>query len=125
VDQGIISGLSFATSSIIARATGSYGLGIAHLALTMVIFMMNAQAELTIAPFTVYRSRRQGSKLAVYSRSTWDEEWRATSDTPCPELRELLRAVSICVLWHVDCVTIGGVPANESERRDCTAQHAC
>ena len=69
LDQGIISGLNFATSSLIALATGSYGLGVAHLALILVIFVTNIQGELVTAPFTIYRSRRQGDQLAVYCGS--------------------------------------------------------
>jgi len=71
LDQGIISGLSFATCSLIALATGSYGLGVAHLALILMVFMMNVQGELVTAPFTMYRNRRGGDQLAIYSGSVF------------------------------------------------------
>lgn len=69
VDQGVVSGLSFATSAIIATSCGRTGLGLAHLALTLLILMTNIQGELLNAPYTVYRSRRRGRRLHAYSGS--------------------------------------------------------
>jgi O-antigen/teichoic acid export membrane protein len=68
-DQGIVSGLSFATSAIIATSSGRMGLGIAHLALTLLTLMMNVQGELLNAPYTVYRGGRRGRRLEAYSGS--------------------------------------------------------
>ncbi|MBC8355946.1 MAG: hypothetical protein H8E66_28550 [Planctomycetes bacterium] len=71
LDQGIVSGLSFATSATIATACGRTGLGIAHLALTLLYLMMNVQGELLNAPYTIYRSRKRGSRLHAYSGSAF------------------------------------------------------
>ncbi len=69
LDQGIVSGLSFATCSIVAVACGRFDLGVAHLVLTILVLMMNVQGELVNAPFTVYRARRSGDELAAYTGS--------------------------------------------------------
>ncbi|MEO8493994.1 MAG: lipopolysaccharide biosynthesis protein [Planctomycetota bacterium] len=69
LDQALVSGLSFATSAIIATSCGRTGLGVAHLALTLLFLMMNVQGELLNAPYTVYRSRKQGRHLHAYSGS--------------------------------------------------------
>lgn len=68
-DQAVVSGLSFATSLIIANASGRAALGIAHLALTLVYFMTNVQGELVSAPYTVFRGRKRGANLHAYSGS--------------------------------------------------------
>lgn len=71
LDQGLVSGLSFATSAIIATSCGRTGLGVAHLALTLLYLMMNVQGELLSAPYTIYRSRRHGRRLQAYSGSVF------------------------------------------------------
>jgi O-antigen/teichoic acid export membrane protein len=69
LDQGLVAGLSFATSAIIATSCGRTGLGVAHLALTLLYLMMNVQGELLNAPYTIYRPRRYGRRLHAYSGS--------------------------------------------------------
>jgi O-antigen/teichoic acid export membrane protein len=71
IDQGLVSGLSFATSAIIATSCGRTGLGVAHLALTLLYLMMNVQGELLNAPYTIYRSRKHGRRLHAYSGSAF------------------------------------------------------
>lgn len=71
LDQGVVSGLSFATSAIIATSCGRTGLGVAHLALTLLYLMMNVQGELLNAPYTIYRSRKHGRRLHAYSGSAF------------------------------------------------------
>ncbi|MBI2481189.1 MAG: oligosaccharide flippase family protein, partial [Planctomycetia bacterium] len=71
LDQGLVSGLSFATSAIIATSCGRTGLGVAHLALTLLYLMMNVQGELLNAPYTIYRSRKHGRRLHAYSGSAF------------------------------------------------------
>lgn len=68
-DQAVVSGLGFVTSLIIANASGRAALGIAHLALTLVYFMINVQGELVSAPYTVFRGRKHGANLHAYSGS--------------------------------------------------------
>ncbi|MEX0819617.1 MAG: hypothetical protein WD070_08480 [Pirellulaceae bacterium] len=70
-DQGIVSGLSFATSAIIATSCGRTGLGVAHLALTLLYLLMNVQGELLNAPYTIYRNRKHGRRLHAYSASVF------------------------------------------------------
>jgi O-antigen/teichoic acid export membrane protein len=69
LDQGIVSGLSFATCSIVAIACGRFELGVAHLVLTILVLAMNVQGELVNAPFTVYRPRRRPSDRPAYTGS--------------------------------------------------------
>ncbi len=71
LDQGIVSGLSFATSAIIATACGRTGLGIAHLATILLYLIMNIQGEVLNAPYTIYRSRKRGRRLHAYSSSAF------------------------------------------------------
>ena len=68
-DQGLVSGLSFATSALIANFCGRAELGVAHLALTLVFLLANIQGELVSAPYTVYRGRKRGANLHAYSGS--------------------------------------------------------
>lgn len=71
LDQGVVSALSFATSAIIATSCGRNGLGVAHLALTLLLLMMNVQGELLNLPYTIYRSRKHGRRLHAYSGSAF------------------------------------------------------
>ena len=71
LDQAVVSGLSFATSAIIATSCGRTGLGVAHLALTLLYLMMNIQGELLNAPYTIYRSHKHGRRLHAYSGSAF------------------------------------------------------
>jgi len=78
LDQGIVSGLSFATCSIIAIAGGRFELGVAHLALTILVLAMNLQGELINAPFTVYRQRRHPTERSAYTGSMFvHQAWLA------------------------------------------------
>lgn len=70
-DQAVISGLSFATSLVIVHASGRSALGLVHLAMTLVYFMTNVQAELINAPYLVFRGRRSGANLHAYSGSAF------------------------------------------------------
>ena len=78
LDQGIVSGLSFATCSIVAIACGRFELGVAHLVLTILVLAMNVQGELVSAPFTVYRQRKQQADRAAFTGSMFiHQSWLA------------------------------------------------
>ncbi|MDP6466869.1 MAG: hypothetical protein QF918_03990 [Pirellulaceae bacterium] len=78
LDQGIVSGLSFATCSIVAIACGRFELGVAHLVLTILVLAMNVQGELVNAPFTVYRQRQHAADRAAFTGSMFvHQSWLA------------------------------------------------
>lgn len=78
LDQGIVSGLSFATCSIVAIACGRFELGVAHLLLTILVLAMNVQGELVNAPFTVYRQRQHPADRPAYTGSMFvHQAWLA------------------------------------------------
>jgi O-antigen/teichoic acid export membrane protein len=70
VDQGLVSGTSFATSVIIGRLCSRDDLGVYALALAVVRFLSGIQGELVNSPYIVYGNRRQGRALATYTGST-------------------------------------------------------
>ena len=84
LDQGIVSGLSFATCSIVAIACGRFELGVAHLVLTILVLAMNVQGELINAPFTVYRQRTHPVDRPAYTGSMFvHQAWLATLSLTC------------------------------------------
>lgn len=78
LDQGIVSGLGFATCSILAVACGRFELGVAHLVLTILVLAMHVQGELVSAPFTVYRQRQRLEDRPAYTGSMFvHQAWLA------------------------------------------------
>ena len=69
LDQGVVSGTSFATSVLLGRFTSQKELGVYYLALSVVYFARGVQEQLVSAPYMIYCSRRQGSALSEYAGS--------------------------------------------------------
>ena len=70
VDQAAVSGASFATSVLVGRLCEPESLGVYYLGLTVVFFIMGIQAELISVPYTIYRQRRRGQDLAIFTGSS-------------------------------------------------------
>lgn len=97
LDQGIVSGVSFATSAIIATSCGRTGLGVAHLVLTLLYLMMNVQGELLNSPYTIYRNRKHGRHLHTYSGSLFVHQ----------AILAALGMIAIVVLIGLNAIGIG------------------
>ena len=69
IDQTIVSGASFLTSVIIARACSQAELGIYFLALNIVFFIRGLQVEAIAAPYMVVAARVRRSDAANYTGS--------------------------------------------------------
>ncbi len=69
-DQAVVSGTSFATSVLLARAWAPDEFGGFSLALGLTFIARAVLAELVSAPFTVYCGRYRGDDLAGYTGST-------------------------------------------------------
>jgi O-antigen/teichoic acid export membrane protein len=70
VDQAIVSGTSFLTSVILARACGADGLGLYSLCLSAVLLSMGVQASLVATPYTVLYHRLSGRNQRRYAGSS-------------------------------------------------------
>jgi hypothetical protein len=71
VDQGIVSGTSFATAVIVGRACAPDQLGRYYLTLTIVMLALGIQENLVSGPYTVLSARRRGRELAEFTGSAW------------------------------------------------------
>ncbi|HEY1598086.1 MAG TPA: lipopolysaccharide biosynthesis protein [Pirellulales bacterium] len=70
-DQAIVSGTSFLTAAIIARACTTEQLGLYYLTMSLVLILTGIQEQVITAPYTIYRARHQGPALAEYTGSVW------------------------------------------------------
>ena len=70
-DQVVVSGASFATSVIVARALAVEDFGVYGLALSLTLIARSVLAELVSSPFTVYSARFTGDELTSYTGSTF------------------------------------------------------
>jgi O-antigen/teichoic acid export membrane protein len=68
-DQAIFSGTSFLTGVVIARGCSLRELGTYYLILSVIYVMRGVQAEMVSAPYTIFRCRRKGSELDLYTGS--------------------------------------------------------
>jgi O-antigen/teichoic acid export membrane protein len=71
VDQAVVSGTSFATAAIIARACSQDQLGLYYLTLSIVLVLVGIQEQVITAPYTIYCHAHSGRALAEYAGSTW------------------------------------------------------
>ena len=71
IDQAIVSGSSFATAAIIARACSQEQLGLYYLTLSIVLMLVGIQEQVITAPYTIYCHGHRGRALAEYTGSTW------------------------------------------------------
>lgn len=69
IDQGVVSGTSFATSVLLGRMATQEDLGIYYLALSVVYFARGVQEQLVSAPYMIYCGRKEGQALAEYAGS--------------------------------------------------------
>ncbi len=70
IDQAVVSGASFATSVLVARAWSPDEFGVYSLALGLTLVARAVLGELVASPYTVYSGRYQGRELAEYTGST-------------------------------------------------------
>ncbi len=70
LDQGVVSGTSFATSVLLGRMVSQEELGIYYLALSVFYFARGIQEQVVSAPYMIYCGRKQGPELALYAGST-------------------------------------------------------
>lgn len=69
VDQALVSGTSFVTSVIVARASSADALGIYYLALTLVLFVRGIQSQVVTSPYMVLCHRYHEGDLRSYTGS--------------------------------------------------------
>jgi O-antigen/teichoic acid export membrane protein len=69
LDQGIVSGTSFATSVLLGRYSSQEELGVYYLALSLVYFARGVQEQLVAAPYMIYCGRKPQSELPLYAGS--------------------------------------------------------
>jgi O-antigen/teichoic acid export membrane protein len=69
-DQGIVSGVNFFTTLMLARSCSQEELGAYSLAWTVVLFLAAVQGNLITVPYTMYCHRRSDASLAEYAGST-------------------------------------------------------
>ncbi len=69
IDQGVVSGTSFATSVLLGRFATQEDLGVYYLALIVVYFARGVQEQLVSAPYMIYCGRKEGRELAEYAGS--------------------------------------------------------
>jgi O-antigen/teichoic acid export membrane protein len=67
LDQGVVSGASFASGLLIGRSASPAELGRYTVALTVVLLLVEVQSSLIGTPFTVARPRLSGARLAAYT----------------------------------------------------------
>jgi len=96
-DQALVSGASFATVLIIGRSLSPEALGVYALAMTIVLVLMDAQAELVTAPFMVFRQRSKGQELMGYSGSVLVHQLVLT----------VVSLVCFCALWAAFSLGLG------------------
>ena len=70
LDQGVVSGTSFATSVLLGRMVSQEELGVYYLALSVFYFARGIQEQVVSAPYMIYCGRKQGPELAQYAGST-------------------------------------------------------
>lgn len=70
IDQALVSGKTFLTSVIVARACGKEELGFYVLGFSFIIFFTNLQNSFILSPYTVYRSKLNGETHSKYAGST-------------------------------------------------------
>jgi O-antigen/teichoic acid export membrane protein len=70
IDQGVVSGTSFATSVLLGRFATQEDLGVYYLALSVVYFARGVQEQLVSAPYMIYCGRKEGRELAEYAGSS-------------------------------------------------------
>ncbi|MEM9411756.1 MAG: polysaccharide biosynthesis C-terminal domain-containing protein, partial [Planctomycetota bacterium] len=68
-DQGIVSGLSFATSILVGRVAGKSELGLYALGMSIVLFSISLQQSLVSAPHTIFVIRKQDVDQKQYNGS--------------------------------------------------------
>ena len=96
-DQAIVSGTSFMTAAVIARACTTEQLGLYYLTMSLVLILTGIQEQVITAPYTIYRARHQGTELAEYTGSVW--------------LHQLFFTGVSCVLLLVAIPTLSAVGA--------------
>jgi len=69
IDQGVVSGTSFATSVLLGRFATQEDLGVYYLALSVIYFARGVQEQLVSAPYMIYCGRKSGRELAEYAGS--------------------------------------------------------
>lgn len=69
IDQGVVSGTSFATSVLLGRFATQEDLGVYYLALSVIYFARGVQEQLVSAPYMIYCGRKEGRELAEYAGS--------------------------------------------------------
>ncbi|HEX5446096.1 MAG TPA: polysaccharide biosynthesis C-terminal domain-containing protein [Pirellulales bacterium] len=69
LDQGIVSGASFATSVMVGRFCGEEALGLYALGFTLLILIRGVQESLVLTPYTIFVARLPGRRRPSYSGS--------------------------------------------------------
>jgi len=99
LDQGVVSGTSFATSVVIGRMCSQGELGVFYLALSIVLFLRGVQGDVISVPYTIYCSRRRGRELASYAGSALVHQLALSA------------LATACLLGLAGVLSLGGGPS--------------
>jgi O-antigen/teichoic acid export membrane protein len=98
LDQALVSGTSFFTAVLIARACSHEDLGVYYLALTIVMLCLAVTCNLVSVPYTMRCNRRRGDARASHAGSTLFHQLAIT-----------LIAV-VCLLMYASLLSLGVGP---------------
>ena len=94
IDQGLVSGTTFATAVIIGRLTSPETLGLFYLLFSIVLITSGVIEQIVSTPYNVYSKRRRGRELAAFAGSMWAHHFVFT----IAAIGALLVAIVVCRL---------------------------